>query len=150
MPFSSKQTKTFSSCSPEETYELGKNLARSIPKGAVVTLKGDLGAGKTTFAKGFIAELASCSLEIIQSPTFVYLNIYETAQGSLCHFDLYRIKQLDAFEQMGFMDYLDGNHLCLIEWPEVIETILPKNKVQVLLGYASENMRLIEIHQDFS
>lgn len=133
--------------SAEETQEVARNIARSIDRGCIIALTGDLGAGKTTFSKGLISELCVYEPQHIQSPTFIYLNTYPSNRGLVCHFDLYRLGDACAFEDLGFCDYLDGDHICLIEWPEIIESLLPKQTIRVNLSYISESQRRIEIER---
>lgn len=112
--------------SPQETLEIGKNIAPFLKKGDVLLLKGDLGSGKTTLVKGLISQLKGCKVETITSPTFNYLNIFE----DFCHFDLYRLKSLEEFVIKGFCDYLTPNNICCIEWPELVEPLIAKENLK--------------------
>lgn len=125
--------------SPEEMLKYGAEVARQRGvSGLVLALRGDLGAGKTTFAKGFISALAGIDSHQIQSPTFTYLQIYNE---NIYHFDLYRLKQYEQFESAGFADYFNTGGICLIEWPERIESLLPKDTLFLEIQYAGPTTR---------
>lgn len=91
-------------------------------KGHIILLKGDLGAGKTTFTQ-YLLRYLECEDEV-SSPTYSIVNEYETKLGKIFHFDLYRLKNKDEVEQIGMHEYLENSYLCLIEWPQVYEDIL--------------------------
>lgn len=116
-----------SSC--DETLAFGQMMAKKLPKGSILALSGDLGAGKTTFVQGLAQGLGI--KEPIQSPTFVILNIYE----GLYHFDLYRLKSEQDFSSLGFEEYFQKDGLCAIEWPDRIERILPPQTVYIDFNY---------------
>lgn len=123
------------------TLQLAEEYAASLNPGDVVTLYGELGAGKTTFVRG-IAN-AFRNKDLVQSPTFTYLNIYE-ASIPLYHFDLYRIKDSNHFLQMGFLDFLeDKRGICLIEWPERIPDLLRSDHKEIHIQH-KEGGRTIE------
>jgi tRNA threonylcarbamoyladenosine biosynthesis protein TsaE len=130
--------------SEAETIQFGRELALKLEEGAIVALHGDLGAGKTTLAKGMIAGISSTEVRNIQSPTFTYLNIYE---NSIYHFDLYRLKGADDFIQLGFLDFLGDRGICLIEWAERISSLLPEGIIHVQLSHLGEGMRKIDVYQ---
>jgi tRNA threonylcarbamoyladenosine biosynthesis protein TsaE len=85
----------------------------------IFLLKGNLGAGKTTFTQFLLKELGST--DEVSSPTYTIVNEYDTSKGKVFHFDLYRLKNADEVEDIGMQDYLDHSFLCLIEWPEIYE-----------------------------
>lgn len=114
--------------SAEETIEFGAWIATSIRMGTILALRGNLGAGKTTFVQGLAKGLGI--IEPIQSPTFVLLNLYE----GLAHFDLYRLKNGNDFKNLGFEEYF-GKVICAIEWPERIADLLPNETVQIEFEY---------------
>jgi len=130
---------TLKTGSSSQTTALGFALGKSIKKG-VFALFGDLGTGKTTFAKGLIAGFTGIPEDEINSPTFTILNIYGSG---VCHFDLYRLKDSEEFLRRGFDEHLDG--LAVIEWAERIESILPKDAVRITLKHAGEKQREITI-----
>lgn len=134
----------FVSSSPEETEALGRKIARVLQPGSIVCLNGSLGAGKTTLSKGLASEITGISPHYINSPTFTYLNIYEGNQ-TLCHFDCYRLKGADEFLKRGFDEYF--GELCLIEWSEKIEEVLPKKRILITIEYNGEDKRMISYEE---
>jgi tRNA threonylcarbamoyladenosine biosynthesis protein TsaE len=113
----------------EDTYELARQLAEKVEKGDVVFLKGDLGSGKTEFARGFIRALTS-STEEVPSPTFSLVQLYETAKGTVWHFDLYRLENATQAWELGLEEAI-GEGISLIEWPERLERLSFKNVLEV-------------------
>jgi tRNA threonylcarbamoyladenosine biosynthesis protein TsaE len=106
---------TYESLSADETFDLGEKLGETLKNGDIVALYGELGAGKTVFAKGIASGLGVN--EEITSPTFTLLKEYE-GRLRLCHFDLYRIEDEEALENIGFYEYLGGESVCVIEWAD--------------------------------
>ncbi len=127
----------------EEMQRFGSHLAKELSAGSIVALYGNLGAGKTTLAKGIIEKLTLTPKREIASPTFTYLNIYGSAP-LVYHFDLYRLKDESAFVQMGFLDHLEDEGICLIEWAERIDSLLPPQTLHIKLHQIGEKKR--EIH----
>lgn len=117
--------------SPEETYELGKKIGQQARPGQVYTLTGDLGVGKTVFTQGVAAGLGIT--EPVSSPTFTIVQIYEEGRLPFYHFDVYRIGDLEEMEEIGYDDYFFGQGICLIEWAELIEEILPEKRIEVTI-----------------
>ena len=115
--------------SPQETKELGKKMAERAKPGDVFTLVGDLGVGKTVFTQG-IAEGLGID-EPVNSPTFTIVQEYESGRMPFYHFDVYRIGDLEEMDEIGFDDYIYGDGLCLIEWADLIEEILPEKRVAI-------------------
>lgn len=113
------------SYSEKDTLDVGKKLAEDAVPGDVYLLEGDLGVGKTRFAKGFAKGLGIS--EPVVSPTFTLLQIYEEGRLPLYHFDVYRIDDPMEMEEVGFEDYIYGKGVCLIEWAELIKDILPES-----------------------
>lgn len=109
--------------SPEETFAIGKALAAEAHPGQVYTLNGDLGVGKTVLTQGVAAGLGI--EEPVNSPTFTIVQIYEEGRMPFYHFDVYRIGDVEEMEEIGYEDCFYGEGLCLIEWAELIEEILP-------------------------
>ncbi len=126
--------------SADETSFFGKKLARFLPADVVICFFGDLGVGKTTLIKGFIAERSKVSELDVTSPTFTYLQSY----GSVHHFDLYRLKCEDDFLALGFDEYLSKG-CCCIEWSENIASLIPESAYRVTLTHLDETHRLIEV-----
>ena len=119
----------FESGTPEETYEFGMKLGREARPGQVYTLNGDLGAGKTVFAKGFAKGLGID--DTVSSPTFTILQVYESGRYPLYHFDVYRIADSSEMDEIGFDEYVYSEGISLIEWAEYIEDILPDKYIRV-------------------
>lgn len=124
--------------SPEEMFQYGVEMAQRLAKpNLILALKGDLGAGKTTFLKGFISTVADIEPHEIQSPTFTYLQSYNDVH----HFDLYRLKHYEQFATAGFADYLNGGGICCIEWAERIESKLPRSALVMEFSYLGPDSR---------
>ena len=115
--------------SPRETKELGKKMAERAKPGDVFTLVGDLGVGKTVLTQG-IAEGLGID-EPVNSPTFTIVQEYESGRMPFYHFDVYRIGDPEEMDEIGFDDYIYGDGLCLIEWADLIEEILPEKRVAI-------------------
>ncbi len=134
--------------SEEETRAVAEMLAQTLKPGQTVCLRGDLGVGKTVFAKGLCAALGVT--EHVSSPTFTLVNEYETVNGMLYHFDLYRIEDEDELYEIGFSEFVSGNVISLIEWPERAEGALPKNRIEITITRAGEDSRHITIEELFA
>ena len=117
--------------SPEETYELGRKIGLQARPGQVYTLTGDLGVGKTVFTQGVAAGLGIT--EPVNSPTFTIVQVYEEGRLPLYHFDVYRIGDIEEMEEIGYDDYFFGGGICLIEWAELIEEILPEDRISITI-----------------
>ena len=130
--------------SPDETHLLGKALAIALPTNTVVTLLGDLGAGKTTFVRGLAEGVGSIDSREVCSPTFTLLNLYH-GKKTIYHFDLYRLPKTEEFYAAGFDEYFTAGGICCIEWAEKIASILPLETIQVSFVYLEEGTRQIEI-----
>ena len=132
--------------SERETMDLAAKLAAEAQPGAVFTLSGELGAGKTVFARGFARGLG---IEAhITSPTFTILQVYEEGRLTLYHFDAYRISDVMEAYDIGFDECLSGDGVCLVEWPEMVKPLLPDQAMRVLIERVSpleENKRMIRI-----
>ena len=119
------------SFSPEDTFGAGVELAKAARPGEVYTLNGDLGVGKTVFTKG-----VACGLgikEAVTSPTFTILQEYESGRLPLYHFDVYRIGDPEEMDEIGYEDYFFGQGICLIEWAELIEELIPEEAVHITI-----------------
>ncbi len=115
--------------SPGETFAAGEQIGRQAVRGDIYTLSGDLGAGKTVFAQGVAAGLGI--RESVNSPTFTIVQIYEEGRLPLYHFDAYRIGDVEEMDEIGYEDYFYGDGLCIIEWAELIEEIVPENAKRI-------------------
>ena len=130
---------TFISKSREETYAFAQEYAKTLRGGDVVLLDGDMGAGKTVFAKGVAKGLGI--EEEVTSPTYAYMNDYD---GRLFHYDCYRIETPEQAERLGLADYFDMGGICLVEWAQNIAPLLPKTVKWVKIKKINENEREIE------
>lgn len=116
---------------PEETFEVGMSLAKEAKAGQVYTLIGDLGVGKTVFTQGMAEGLGI--EEPVNSPTFTIVQVYEEGRLPFYHFDVYRIGDVEEMDEIGYEDYFYGEGLCLIEWANLIEEILPNNYTEITI-----------------
>ena len=128
--------------SAEETIELGKSLSEFIEAGDIMTLDGDLAAGKTTFVKGILSGL-NFKREVT-SPTFTLINEYE-AKHRVIHMDCYRENNLQRWVNLGIQDYFYSDDVKIIEWPEIISTLIPADHISITLTSISEFERKIYI-----
>lgn len=123
-------------------HAAARQFADSIGTSRVFAFYGKMGAGKTTFVKA-LCEVLGCA-DVITSPTFAIVNEYTDGEGSpVYHFDFYRIKKLDEVYDMGYEEYIYSGALCLIEWPELIEDILPEDAVRVTIEEQADGSRLL-------
>ena len=142
---------TVESHSREETIKFAANLAAKSKPGDVYTLTGDLGVGKTVFAKGFAKGLGVT--EPVTSPTFTIVQEYLSGRLPFFHFDVYRIADPDEMEETGFYDYLDRGGVVLIEWAELIEDILPFPRTSIKIEKdlnGDDDYRLITVEVENS
>lgn len=129
--------------SAQKTRDLGRKLGQLLQSGDLLCLQGDLGAGKTTLTQGIAAGWGSS--DSVSSPTFVMVNLYRAADETpLYHMDAYRIESLPEAAQLGLDDMLAEGAL-IIEWPERIEPLLPKERLWLNLTHISETERQLEI-----
>ena len=117
--------------SAKETFLLGEKLGRQAAAGQIYTLNGDLGVGKTVFTQGVAAGLGIA--EPVNSPTFTIIQEYEGGRLPFYHFDVYRIGDIEEIEEIGYDDYFFGEGVCLIEWAELIEELLPENIISITI-----------------
>lgn len=129
----------------QETYELGVKFGKAFEKGTVLSLNGDLGAGKTHFTKGIAVGLEV--EEYITSPSFTILNEYN-GRIPLYHFDVYRIDDINEMYEIGIDEYLYGEGVCVIEWGDIIKDILPKDTLHVDILKSDDNTREIIIEDN--
>ena len=123
--------KTWDSFSPEETFAIGEKIAEEAQAGEVYTLIGDLGVGKTVFTQGVAKGLGIT--EPVNSPTFTIVQVYEEGRLPFYHFDVYRIGDVSEMDEIGYEDMFFGEGLCLVEWANLIEEILPDTYKRVTI-----------------
>ena len=134
--------KSFETHSEEETIELGRKIASDLPKRAVVLLIGNLGAGKTTLAKGIISGLGAGNPEEVASPTFTLIHEYPGAY----HIDLYRLDTAAQVATLGLDEIFDRDAVVLIEWGEKFRELMPADRIEITLSADGEQNRKIVIH----
>jgi tRNA threonylcarbamoyladenosine biosynthesis protein TsaE len=141
-------TLTIDLADEQATAALGARLGRAARRGDVIALVGDLGAGKTTLARGLIRELAGAATEA-PSPTFTLVQTYAAPALPIWHFDLYRLNKPEEIQELGLEETVDG--LALIEWPERLGAHLPSARLEVRLSFsgAGRIARLVD-HADWS
>lgn len=111
--------------SPEETFNIGKEMGAKVKQGQVYCLSGDLGVGKTVFTQGFARGMGIT--DNVNSPTFTIVQVYDEGRLPLYHFDVYRIGDVCEMDEIGYEEYFFGEGVCLIEWAELVKEILPAN-----------------------
>lgn len=126
-----EQITIIESFSAEDTLALGRRMGQEAQSGEVYTLIGDLGVGKTVFTQG-IAEGLEIT-EPICSPTFTIVQVYEEGRMPFYHFDVYRIGDIEEMDEIGYEDYFYGEGLCMIEWADLIEEILPSRRREITI-----------------
>ncbi|HZL10453.1 MAG TPA: tRNA (adenosine(37)-N6)-threonylcarbamoyltransferase complex ATPase subunit type 1 TsaE [Prolixibacteraceae bacterium] len=126
-----------------ELQKSAKLLLANYHEDRIFAFYGAMGAGKTTFIKALCHELGS--QDYVTSPSFALINEYNSGDGTLIyHFDFYRIKQLEEAFDLGYEDYIYSGNYCFIEWPEMIESLLPEGIVEVRITEDNNGERLIE------
>lgn len=116
---------------PEETFSLGVQMGKEAVPGQIFCLEGDLGVGKTVFTQGFARGLGIEG--IVNSPTFTILQIYEEGRLPLYHFDVYRIGDIEEMEEIGYEDCFFGEGVSLVEWPGLIEELIPGHALWITI-----------------
>ena len=126
----------------DNIHEAAKEFIKEMGDGKVFAFYGKMGAGKTTFIKA-LCEVLGVE-DVITSPTFAIINEYtDGEENPIYHFDFYRIKKLEEVYDMGYEDYFYSGNLCLLEWPELIEEILPDNVIKVTISEQADGTRKI-------
>ena len=133
---------TYISKNEHDTISFARNFASRLNKGDIVILSGELGSGKTKFVQG-VLEYFGLANEI-SSPTFTIVNEYVKDNTNIYHFDVYRLSDADEFYAMGGDEYFQ-NGICLIEWGEMIENILPKHYIKITFKKSTENLEYREL-----
>jgi tRNA threonylcarbamoyladenosine biosynthesis protein TsaE len=138
--------RTYRTASESETIALGESLARELPRRAVILLSGDLGAGKTTLAKGIAKGLGAADPDDVSSPTFTLIHEH----GRLYHIDLYRLDTLREVETLGLEEILDRDAVVLVEWGERFPDLFPPDRIEIRLRAEGDEQRIIEVRQPFT
>lgn len=137
--------RSFETNSEEETIELGRQVAHELPRHVVVLLIGNLGAGKTTLAKGIISGLGAAEPDEVASPTFTL--IHEYGGGRVYHVDLYRLDTPQQVATLGLEEILDREAVVLVEWGERFPDLFPVGRIEIHLRAVTESKRQITINQ---
>ena len=124
-----------------QLLKVARGVAPQLRRGDLIFLSGDLGTGKTTFARATIQELGFKG--VVSSPTFTLVETYRTRSGPVVHIDLYRLEQETELETIGIRDHLDGESICLIEWPQKGAGMLPVPDILIRLEYAGARRRVM-------
>ncbi|KDA48182.1 MULTISPECIES: tRNA (adenosine(37)-N6)-threonylcarbamoyltransferase complex ATPase subunit type 1 TsaE [Leuconostoc] len=136
--------KEFLTNNSQQTQELAQKVAQLVRRGMVLTLNGDLGAGKTTFTQGFARALGVAGR--VKSPTFNIMNTYMAGETPIYHFDAYTLETMGA-ENQGFEDFIGTDGITLIEWPQYMVDILPNDRIDFNFQRTNEDdQRQITIH----
>jgi tRNA threonylcarbamoyladenosine biosynthesis protein TsaE len=138
-----KKVDTIISNSPEDTMAAAGTLAARLAPGSVVALRGDLGAGKTHFAKGVVAALGG-DPQTVTSPTFTLVHEYRECRIPVFHFDFYRLEEASELRRTGWEEYLCEDGILLVEWAERFPEALPPETIRVCLSIGEGDRRLIE------
>jgi tRNA threonylcarbamoyladenosine biosynthesis protein TsaE len=134
----------YSTSSEEETIALGERIARDLPRRRVVLLIGNLGAGKTTLAKGIVSGLGAAPPEEVSSPTFTLIHEYG-AEGRVYHVDLYRLDEPREVASLGLEDLFDREVIVLLEWGERFPQLLPEERTEIHISLTRAEERQIMV-----
>ena len=129
--------------SQDELPDVARAVIRSLGRRTVVAFRGGMGAGKTTLIREIVAALGSA--DTVTSPTFAIVNQYKAGKERIHHFDFYRINDQREAYDFGYEEYFYSGDLCLVEWPEKIEQLLPENTMNVRITADSDTARTFEI-----
>ena len=142
------RNKNFKTESPEETQALGEKIGKTLKRGDVVALIGDLGTGKTCLTQGIARGVGIASDEVVNSPSYILINEYN-ASIPIYHIDLYRLEDSAEIAELGLSEYIEGDWICVIEWAERMADALPDTaiKIRITLAEASDNEMLAPIPQ---
>jgi tRNA threonylcarbamoyladenosine biosynthesis protein TsaE len=133
----------YETCSEQETIELGRRIARELPRRAVVLLTGQLGAGKTSLAKGIVSGLGAAAPEEVSSPTFTL--IHEYAGGRVYHVDLYRLDRPEQAATLGLEEIFERDAVVLVEWGERFPALIPAERIDIRLRTLEGDRRKITV-----
>jgi tRNA threonylcarbamoyladenosine biosynthesis protein TsaE len=133
----------YETCSEEETIELGRRIAAGLPRRAVVLLTGNLGAGKTTIAKGIVSGLGAAAPEEVTSPTFTL--IHEYGGGRVYHVDLYRLDRSEQVATLGLEEIFERDAVVLVEWGERFPSLMPAGRMEIRLRTLEGDRREIGV-----
>ncbi|QEM68075.1 tRNA (adenosine(37)-N6)-threonylcarbamoyltransferase complex ATPase subunit type 1 TsaE [Geobacter sp. FeAm09] len=132
----------FHTSSPDETEELGRQVGALLEQGAFLALRGELGGGKTCFTRGVVQAAVPESAHLVASPTFAIMNQYP-GRLPIYHFDFYRMAGEADIDDLGFTEYLQGDGVCIVEWSERLEGLLPDDHLRISFHDAGDDRRRI-------
>lgn len=121
----------YESYKPEDTFAVGEKIGREAKPGTLCTLTGDLGVGKTVLTQGIAKGLGV--KEYVNSPTFTIVQVYESGRLPLYHLDVYRIGDIEEMDEIGYEDYFYGEGLCIVEWADLIEELIPEKHTRIVI-----------------
>ncbi len=127
----------------DEIQEAARQFVDAIGERHIVAFYGKMGVGKTTFIKAVCQELGV--EDIVTSPTFAILNEYSSPSCTVYHFDLYRLRRIEEFFDIGGEDYFASGNLCVVEWPEIVEAVLPTDAVRVTMDEREDGSRRLSL-----
>jgi tRNA threonylcarbamoyladenosine biosynthesis protein TsaE len=126
-----------------ELERVAEEILSSMGERRVVLLRGGMGAGKTTLVSRIAAQLGA--EDTVTSPTFALVNQYEGREGTIYHFDFYRINRVEEVFDLGYEEYFYSGELCFVEWPEMVEGLLPEDAMEVRITVGDDDKRIFEI-----
>ncbi len=133
---------TLLTCGPEETEVLGQRLGALLSAGIFIALCGDLGGGKTCFSRGIVAGAAPEAAHLVASPTYAIVNEYPAAPP-IYHFDFYRFSSWREIAELGFEEYFQDHGICIAEWAEKLDELLPPVRLEITFAHAGDQQRSI-------
>ena len=132
------RNQTFKTGNPEETQTLGEKLGKTLKRGDVIALVGDLGTGKTCLTQGIARGVGIASDEVVNSPSYILINEYNGAIP-IYHIDLYRLENSEEIAELGLSEYIEGDGICIIEWAERMSDLLPDTCIKIHITLADTN-----------
>lgn len=132
------RNQTFKTENPEETQTLGEKLGKTLKRGDIIALVGDLGTGKTCLTQGIARGVGIASDEVVNSPSYILINEYN-GKIPIYHIDLYRLENSEDIAELGLSEYIEGDGICIIEWAERMSDLLPDTCIKIHITLADTN-----------
>ncbi len=132
------KNQTFTTEKPEETQTLGEKLGKTLKRGDVIALVGDLGTGKTCLTQGIARGVGIASDEVVNSPSYILINEY-SGEIPIYHIDLYRLENSEEIAELGLSEYIEGDGICIIEWAERMSDLLPDTCIKIHITLTDTN-----------